>query len=64
MDQPRRKAGTALINTGVIVAVIGVIIAFIASSQGGEPTFWIILIGLVLLAIGFGQRVLAALERR
>lgn len=60
-----KRPGTALIKGGLVVALVGVLIAVVAVANGGHlGALWLTLAGLVLAGIGFGMRVLAALERR
>jgi hypothetical protein len=59
------RPGTALIKVGLVLALIGVLLTIAVVSAGGNlTTMWLVLAGLVLAVIGFGMRVLAALERR
>jgi hypothetical protein len=59
------RPGTALIKVGLVLALIGVLFTIAVVSAGGNlVTMWLVLAGLVLAGIGFGMRVLAALERR
>lgn len=59
------RPGTALIKIGLVLAVVGVLFTIAVVSAGGNLVpLWLVLIGLVLAAIGFAQRVLAALEKR
>jgi hypothetical protein len=59
------RPGTALIKIGLLLAVVGVLFTIAVVSAGGNlVTMWLVLAGLVLAGIGFGRRVLAALERR
>ena len=60
-----KRPGTALIKVGLVLAFIGVLFTIAVVSAGGNlTTMWLVLAGLVLAGIGFGMRVLAALERR
>jgi hypothetical protein len=59
--------GRILVTVGLLVAAIGavLIIASMSTGNGGTPVTWgILLLGLVIAALGFGARVLAALEKR
>jgi protein-S-isoprenylcysteine O-methyltransferase Ste14 len=59
------RPGTALIKIGLVLAVVGVLFTIAVVSAGGNLVpLWLVLAGLVLAGIGFGMRVLAALERR
>jgi hypothetical protein len=59
------RPGTALIKIGLGLAVVGLLFTVAVVSAGGNMvTMWLVLAGLVLAGIGFGRRVLAALERR
>lgn len=60
-----RKPGSVLITIGLLIAALGaLLIAAIISGGGDGRSWWIPVIGLVLAGIGFGQRVLAALENK
>lgn len=74
---PPKKRGNGWIRSGVIVAGLGVVFAILAagsthvdaygnSVQGGPTvgTFLIIILGVILAAIGFCIRLLAAVEKR
>ena len=59
------RPGTALIKIGLVLAVVGVLFTIAVVSAGGNLVpMWLVLAGLVLAGVGFGMRVLAALERR
>ena len=52
---------------GLFLAVVGAVLLFLVMGSGGSPTplVWAMLIGgLIIAAIGFAKRVLAAVERR
>lgn len=60
-----KRPGTALIKSGLVIAMIGVLFAVVSVANGGHlGLLWVTLAGLVLAGIGFGMRVLASLERR
>lgn len=60
-----KRPGNALIKTGLVVAMIGVLLAVVSVANGGHlGLLWLALAGLVLAAVGFGMRLLAAVERR
>ena len=54
-------------NAGLLIAIIGVFLVIAVFSSGGAPTLivWALpFIGAILAAVGFGKRLLAALESR
>jgi uncharacterized protein (TIGR03382 family) len=60
-----RKPGNTLMTIGLLIAVVGVLFIGAVISAGGDGgMLWIPAIGLVLAAIGFARRVLAALENK
>lgn len=60
-----KTPGKKLTDLGLGIAIMGVIITVIVLMQGGSvAAAWLIAIGLVVVAIGFAQRMLAAVERR
>jgi len=51
-------------KTGLVIAMIGAMFTVVILLMGGNANAaWLVLAGLILAGIGFGQRVLAALER-
>ncbi|WP_341394050.1 hypothetical protein [Arthrobacter sp. G119Y2] len=61
------RPGSGLIAAGLLIALIGIVIAFLAINSGGSLSVFVggtILVGFVLAVIGFCRRVLAALESR
>lgn len=75
LEKAPKPAGTRLMYAGGIIAIIGAVLAIMAASTShfdtyrgvlvhGDPTGGIIVIilGLILTGVGFGRRVLAALE--
>lgn len=59
------RPGTVLIKIGLVLAFVGVLFTIAVASAGGNLVpMWLVLAGLLLAGIGFGMRVLAALERR
>ncbi|MBM7847457.1 hypothetical protein [Arthrobacter roseus] len=63
----RRAPGTLTIKLGLFIAAIGAVFITMTMTQGtfGAPTTWgMVIIGLVIAAVGFARRVLAALEKR
>lgn len=65
VGETTRRPGTLLIQIGLLLAGIGLFLAIMIISGGGTgQVLWLTLAGLVLAGIGFGMRVLAALERR
>lgn len=64
IGEPTRP-GTKAIKGGLLTAMIGVLFTIVIVANGGNlVALWLVAIGLVVAAIGFGVRVLAALERR
>lgn len=60
-----KRPGTTTIKTGLVVAMIGVLFAVVSVANGGHlGMLWLTGAGLVVAGIGFGVRVLAAVERR
>lgn len=60
-----KRPGTSVIKAGLVIAMVGVLVAIVAVANGGHlGALWLSLAGLVVAGIGFGMRVLAALERR
>lgn len=73
----KKKPGDAWIGFGIVIFGFGIVAAIFASAsthvdaygnstQGGPTvgTFLIILLGIILAGIGFGIRLLAAVEKR
>lgn len=57
------RPGTTTIRIGLALAAMGLVIVMVVVSGGGDPrALWMVLLGLVVAAVGFGRRVLAALE--
>ena len=64
MNANTQRPGTNLIHVGLLLVVVGVILAIATLSAGGNAVLgWIAVVGLLLTGVGFGQRVLAALEK-
>ena len=64
MNTNTQRPGTNLIQVGLLLVVVGVILAIATLSAGGNAVLgWIAVVGLLLAGVGFGQRVLAALEK-
>lgn len=66
-EAPPKKPGSGLIAGGLFLAGIALFLIVVVLSMGGSltpVTAGAFLLGLLLAAIGFGRRVLAALESR
>jgi len=60
-----KRPGTIAIQLGLGLAVVGLLFTIAVVSAGGNLVpLWLVGAGLVLAAVGFGMRVLAALEDR
>lgn len=63
----KKKPGTGLTSAGLFIAGIGLFLVLISVFSGGAgaPLTWLMVgLGLILAAIGFAQRMLAAAESR
>ena len=59
-----KRPGTNLIHVGLLLVVVGIILAVATLAAGGNAVLgWIAVLGLLLAGIGFGQQILAALEK-
>ena len=59
-----KRPGTNLIHVGLLLVVVGVVLAIVTLAAGGNAVLGLVsALGLLLAGIGFGQRVLAALEK-
>ena len=59
-----QRPGTNLIHVGLLLVVVGVVLAVATLAAGGNAVLgWIAVLGLLLAGIGFGQQILAALEK-
>ena len=64
MNTNTQRPGTNLIHVGLLLVVVGVILAIATLAAGGNAVLgWIAVLGLLLAGIGFGQQILAALEK-
>lgn len=64
MSTNTQRPGTNLIHVGLLLVVVGVVLAIATLAAGGNAVLgWVSALGLLLAGIGFGQRVLAALEK-
>lgn len=64
MSTNTQRPGTNLIHVGLLLVVVGVILAIATLAAGGNAVLgWVSALGLLLAGVGFGQRVLAALEK-
>jgi len=60
-----QRPGTIAIKLGLGLAVVGLLFTIAVVSAGGNLVpLWLVGAGLVVAVIGFGVRVLAALEKR
>ena len=58
-----KRPGTELMKVGALLAAVGVLLWMVAAMNGGNAVpLWISAAGALLAIIGFGQRILAALE--
>lgn len=54
-------------TTGLVLAVLGLLLIVVAIASGGGPTIYtlgLFAVGALIAVVGFGRRVLAALESR
>lgn len=59
-----KRPGTNLIQVGLLLVAIGVILAMIAIGTGGRGNLLFVSgLGAVMALVGFGQRILAAIEK-
>ena len=59
-----QRPGSTLTRFGLLLIGIGVLLAVVTIAAGGNAVLgWIAVLGLLLTGVGFGQRVLAALEK-
>ena len=59
-----KRPGTNLIHVGLLLVVVGIVLAIATLAAGGNAVLgWVSALGLLLAGVGFGQRVLAALEK-
>jgi hypothetical protein len=60
-----KRPGATITKTGLLILLIGILLTVVSLAGGGTGLGPIVLslIGLVVAVIGFGKRVLAALER-
>lgn len=64
-DQKRDKPGSVTIKFGLLLVAVGLVLWLAIAMNGGNGVvLWLSALGLVIAAIGFGQRVLAALENK
>ena len=53
-----------LIHVGLLLVVVGIVLAVATLAAGGNAVLgWVSALGLLMVGIGFGQRILAALEK-
>lgn len=59
-----KRPGTNLIHVGLLLVVVGIILAVATLAAGGNAVLGrVSALGLLLAGVGFGQRILAALEK-
>lgn len=64
MSTNTQRPGTNLIHVGLLLVVVGIVLAVATLAAGGNAVLgWIAVLGLLLAGIGFGQQILAALEK-
>lgn len=62
-ERATTRPGTALLKFGLILIAVGVLLWMVVAMNGGNAVpLWISAAGALLAIIGFGRRVLAALE--
>ena len=62
-ERATTRPGAALLKFGLILIAVGALLWMVIAMNGGNATpLWISALGALLAAIGFGQRILAALE--
>lgn len=60
-----KRPGTTIIQIGLVLVLVGVLFAVVSLANGGHAGLLALsAVGLIVSAVGFGIRVLAALERR
>ena len=64
MNANTQRPGTNLIHVGLLLVVVGIVLAVATLAAGGNAVLgWVSALGLLLAGVGFGQRILAALEK-
>ena len=59
-----QRPGSTLTRFGLLLIGIGVLLAVVTIAAGGNAVLgWVSALGLLMVGIGFGQRILAALEK-
>ena len=65
-----QRPGSTLTRFGLLLIGIGVLLAVVTIAAGGNAVVgwiavlgWVSALGLLMVGIGFGQRILAALEK-
>ena len=62
-ERAATRPGAALLKFGLILIAVGVLLWMVVAMNGGNAVpLWISAAGALLAIIGFGQRILAALE--
>jgi hypothetical protein len=62
-----QKPGTRTMEAGLVIAVIAFVLIVFSVMSGGGPTIYTLgalVAGMLVTVVGFGRRVLAALETR
>lgn len=64
MNTNTQRPGTNLIHVGLLLVVVGIVLAIATLAAGGNAVLGLVsALGLLLAGVGFGQRILAALEK-
>lgn len=66
-ERTEKKPGNMLMFMGACIAALGLVLVLMSISSGGAgaPLSWgMLAVGTLVAIIGFGRRVLAAVERR
>lgn len=64
MSTNTQRPGTNLIHVGLLLVVVGIVLAIVTLAAGGNAVLGLVsALGLLLAGVGFGQRILAALEK-
>ena len=59
-----QRPGSTLTRFGLLLIGIGALLTVVTIAAGGNAVLgWVSALGLLLVGIGFGQRILAALEK-
>ena len=64
MSTNTQRPGTNLIHVGLLLVVVGIVLAVATLAAGGNAVLGLVsALGLLLAGVGFGQCILAALEK-